>query len=170
MLRFKILFAVFAVILCLAGYYGLAFGRLVVNATSSLEGNAYAMVTWPKNVRRGGIVALKLPGVLQEKFSSDYLVLTKRVAGLAGDPVHREGNTLCINETCVEGQVKEGALVSPLWDGDVVPAGTVAILGDSPDSLDSRYAVIGPRPVAEVVAVGFEIPFPHWTELAERWK
>lgn len=170
MQRSKLLFLVPAAAVCITGYYGIAFGRLVVNATSSLDGNAYAMVTWPKILRHDSIVSLELPEVLQRKFSSDYLVLTKRIVGLEGDPVSRDGNTICIRETCVEGQLKGGELVAPLWDADRVPAGTVAVFGDSTDSLDSRYAVIGPRPVDEVIAVGFEIPFPHWTQLAERWK
>ena len=153
-----------------AGYYGLACGRLVVNATGSLKGNAYAMVTWPLILRPGAIVAVEMPEILEGKFGGHELYLTKRIAGVAGDPVRRSGNSLCINGTCVEGQLKNGALVAPLWQGDAVPDGMIAVFGDSPDSLDSRYAVIGPRPVAEVVAAGFEIPFPHWTDLAERWK
>ncbi|WP_052248835.1 S26 family signal peptidase [Leisingera sp. ANG-Vp] len=170
MRRSKLLLILPAIVVAAAGYYTLACGRLVVNATSSLKGNAYAMVTWPLILRPGAIVAVEMPEVLKGKLSGHELYLTKRIAGVAGDPVQRLGNSICINDTCVEGQLKDGAPVAPLWDGEVVPEGTIAVFGDSPDSLDSRYAVIGPRPVAEVVAAGFEIPFPHWTEIAERRK
>lgn len=152
------------------GFYSLAFGRLVINATQSLKGNAYAMVTWPLILRPGAVVALELPDALRGKFGDHDLYLTKRIVGVAGDRVSRVGNSLCINQSCVEGQLKDGALVSPLWEGGVIPDGMIAVFGDSPDSLDSRYAVIGPRPVADVVAAGVEIPFPHWTDLAERLK
>ncbi|MEX0301033.1 MAG: S26 family signal peptidase [Leisingera sp.] len=165
--RFKLALILPALAVTAAGYYGLAFGRLVVNATGSLQGNAYAMVTWPLILRPGLIAAIELPEVLQGKFGGHELYLTKRIAGVAGDTVQRSGNRLCINGICVEGQLKDGALVAPLWQGDAVPKGMIAVFGDSPDSLDSRYAVIGPRPVAEVIAAGVEIPFPHWSELQE---
>lgn len=164
----KLFWIVPALMIVAAGFYGLACGRLVVNATDSLKGNAYAMVTWPRILRRGLIVAMKLPDTLQGKYGDHELYLTKRIAGLPGDPVRRTGNTLCVGETCVKGQLKKGALIAPLWAGDRVPERMIAVFGDSEDSLDSRYAAIGPVPVRDVVAVGIEIPFPHWTELAER--
>lgn len=166
----RLLWIVPALAVCAAGFYGLACGRLVVNASSSLKGNAYAMVTWPLVLRPGAIVAVEMPEALRGKFGGQEVYLTKRIAGVAGDPVRRAGNTLCVNDTCVAGQLKGGALVAPLWQDDEVPEGTIAVFGDSPDSLDSRYAVIGPRPVSDAAAAGVEIPFPHWTELAERWK
>lgn len=159
-----------ALVLCAVGYYGLAFGRLVLNGTASLKGNAYAMVTWPLILRPGVIVATDLPTVLKERFAGHEVYLTKRIVGVAGDPVRRIGTRLCINVTCVDGYLKDGVPVTPLWQGDTVPDGTIALFGDSPDSLDSRYAIIGPRPVHEVVAAGVEIPFPHWSALREMWR
>ena len=170
MRRSNLLWIVPSLAFCAVGYYGLAFGRLTLNASDSLQGNAYAMVTWPLDIRPGTIAAIKLPEVLRDKFDGHELYLTKRIVGIAGDPVSVKGNTFCVNDSCVEGQLKDGKLVSPLWQGDVVPDGMIAVFGDSADSLDSRYAVIGPRPVDDVIATGIEIAFPHWTELAERWK
>lgn len=159
-----------ALLICAMGYYGLAFGRIVLNGTTSLRGNAYAMVTWPLILRPGVIVATALPEVLRDRFGDHGLYLTKRIVGVAGDPVQQTGTTLCIKATCVEGLTKDGQLVTPLWKGDTVPQGMIALFGDSPDSLDSRYAIIGPRPVTDVIAAGIEIPFPHWTELQEWWQ
>ncbi|QEP30430.1 S26 family signal peptidase [Pukyongiella litopenaei] len=155
-------------VVALAGYYLLAFGRLTVNATDSLPDHAYAMVTWPRLPWRGAVVAIDLPEVLAEKLEGDRIYLTKRVAGLAGDPVvQRRDDRLCIATRCVEAQRRDGALLLPLWDAAEVPAGSIAVLGDSPDSLDSRYAVIGAIPHTAIRAVGIAIPFPHWTTLAE---
>lgn len=165
--RSKAIFILPALCVVLLGYYALAFGRLAVNATESLQGNAFAMVTWPKLIKPGRIVAVKMPDVLRPAFDGGELYLTKRVVGVAGDPVTRDGTRLCINTSCVEGHIKTGKLVSPLWGADRVPENEIAIFGDSPDSLDSRYEVIGGISRDDVVAAGFAIPFPHWTRLKE---
>lgn len=167
MRRANLIWIIPTAITCAVGFYALAFGRLTLNASDSLDGNAYAMVTWPLDLRPGTIAAIKLPEVLRDKFDGHELYLTKRIVGIAGDPVSVNGNTFCVNDTCVEGQLKDGKLVSPLWQGTEVPEGMIAVFGDSEDSLDSRYAVIGPRPVDDVIATGIEIPFPHWTELED---
>ena len=161
------LFIGFGLILALLGLYVLSAGRIVLNATNSLNGNAYAMVEWPKVAPRGAVVALELPEALRAQFGDEPFYLTKRVAGVAGDPVRSNERELCINARCVTAQVRNGQAVAQIWQGSEVPEGSILVLGDSPDSLDSRYAVIGPRPVSEIVAVGFAIPFPHWSELGE---
>ena len=161
------LFIMTGVLIVVLGFYTLSAGRIVLNATNSLRGNAYAMVEWPRIAPRGAIVALELPDALRTKFGNETFYLTKRVIGVAGDAVQSDERGFCVNGRCVQGEMKNGQLVTPLWQGTEVPEGSILVLGDSPDSLDSRYAVIGPRPVSEIVAVGIEIPFPHWSELEE---
>ena len=156
-----------ALIAVTAGFYGLAFGRVVVNATSSLPDNAYLMVTWPQSLSRGAVIAAELPPVLRSALGTRDLYLTKRIVGVAGDPVTRDRNRICINEACVDARIKHGAPILPLWEVDFIPEGAVAVFGDSADSLDSRYDVIGAVPVETIVASGISIPFPHWKQLQE---
>ena len=167
MKRSKLVWIIPALMFVVFGYYVLAFGRLVINETDSLPDNAFAMVTWPKVLQRGAIVAVEMPEALRQQYPDPHLFLTKRIVGLAGDEVAVEGDQICVAETCVEGNRKDGQLVAPLWTASVVPAGTIAIFGESKDSLDSRYDVIGAIPIETIEAVGFAIPFPHRTELAE---
>ena len=49
---------------------------------------------------------------------------------------------------------------------DVVPEHHVLVFGDSQDSLDSRYEIVGPVPVAAIEAVGWPLRIPHWKEIA----
>lgn len=156
-----------ALALVAAGFYGLAFGRIVLNGTSSMPENAYLMVTWPKHLSRGMVVAAQLPTALKQSLGQQNLYLTKRIVGLPGDPVTHEGSRICIHETCVRAQNRDGRPISPLWQADTVPAGTVAVFGESLDSLDSRYDVIGAIPFDTIIATGFPIPFPHWKTLRE---
>ncbi|WP_171182386.1 S26 family signal peptidase [Ruegeria sp. HKCCD8929] len=155
------------VLLAMFLFHVLAFGRVAINFTDSLPSNAFAMVTWPRPLWRGAVVAVYVPDVIADKFGEHEVYLTKRIAGRPGDVVRRDGDQICIGGTCVQGERKNGELVSPLWEADVVPPGTIAVLGDSTDSLDSRYQVIGAIPESDIVAVGFAIPFPHWTSFAE---
>lgn len=167
MKRSKLVWIIPALIVVIFGYYVLAFGRLAMNATDSLPDNAFAMVTWPKVLKRGAIVAVEVPEAIGQHFAGQDVFLTKRIVGLAGDPITVEGNQICVAQTCVQGNLKDGQLVSPLWTASVVPQGTIAIFGESKDSLDSRYDIIGAIPIETIEAVGFAIPFPHWKKLAE---
>jgi len=165
--RSNLLWIIPALIVVVFGYYVLAFGRLAVNATDSLPENAFAMVTWPKILWRGAVVAVEVPDPIAGQFAGQDVYLTKRLVGLPGDPVTRDGDRICVGEACVKGHRKNGQLVAPLWQASVVPDGSIAIFGESPDSLDSRYDIIGAVPTETIEAVGIAIPFPHWKRLAE---
>lgn len=167
MRRSKAKYFVLSLMLLFTGYYFMAAGRIGVNATDSMNANGFVMVTWPKPIWHGAIVATLLPNVLAARFEGKDLLLTKRVVGVSGDPVHSTPMELCVRDVCAKGLEKDGQVVAPIWQGTEVPEGTILVFGESPDSLDSRYAAIGPIPVDHVQAVGVEIPFPHWTKLAE---
>ncbi|MES0864799.1 S26 family signal peptidase [Ruegeria sp. SCPT10] len=167
MLRSKPLFCVLSALLVITGYYALAFVRIGVNASESLNSNGFVMVTWPKPIWHGAIVSARMPDVLAAKFDGKDLLFTKRVVGMPGDPVVTNGNSVCINSNCVTAQIKDGQAVSPVWTASSVPAGHVALFGETQDSLDSRYAVIGGIDISTIEAVGIAIPFPHWTQLQE---
>lgn len=148
-------------------YYGLAFGRVVINGSDSLEANAFLMVTWPKWVVPGAIVAMEMPDPLVAglKLKKDQAVYVKRVLGVAGDPVETRGTAVCLKDRCLTQFERSKGRPLDLWTGTDVPEGTVFVAGDSSSSLDSRYALIGPRPLGDVIAVGVPVRFPHWEKL-----
>ncbi|WP_372574740.1 S26 family signal peptidase [Ruegeria jejuensis] len=127
-----------SLMLLVTGYYFMAAGRIGVNATDSMTANGFVMVTWPKPIWHGAIVATRLPKVLAGRFEGKDLLLTKRVVGVAGDPVRSTPLQLCVRDVCAKGLEKNGRVVAPIWQGTEVPEGTILVFGESPDSLDSR--------------------------------
>jgi type IV secretory pathway protease TraF len=90
----------------------------------------------------------------------------KRVVGLPGDEIRTHGSEVCIKDTCrnlLPKLVDQG--LNPLPDGPITDDQFV-VFGDAPESLDSRYALIGTVAKADILAVGFPVPIPHWTELS----
>lgn len=143
--------------------YGLAFGSVVLNGTTSLPHNAYFMLRWPMLIPSGSYVAFEAPDVVAERFQAYSFV--KRVVGVPGDTVEVSGNRVCIKNDCRELQeslIDKG--VEPIA-AQTLGAGQYLVFGDAPESLDSRYALIGAIPIEKIEAVGFPIPFPHWKEI-----
>jgi len=160
--RNKVLIGLFAPVF-FGTLYGLAFGSVVLNGTTSLPHNAYFMVRWPLIITSGSYVAFEAPEVVGERFQAYSFV--KRVVGVPGDTVQVSGYQVCVKEDCrtlQESLVEKGIEpISPM----TLEAGQYLVFGDAPDSLDSRYALIGAIPHEKIEAVGFPIPFPHWKEI-----
>ena len=165
--RRKWMLVIAAAVFVIPAYYVLAFGRLMVNATDSMNANAFALFTWPRVLSPGLVAAVKMPAVLAEQFPGENLYLAKRIVGVAGDEITHAEGTICVRGECFAPFVKEGEAVAALWTATAVPEGEIAIFGDSAHSLDSRYDIIGGIPVDDVIAVGVPIPFPHWADLQE---
>lgn len=163
----KIILLCVVIFIAVPTYYTLAFGRLAINGTESLRANAFILFTWPKTPVRGLIAAVEMPDILAARLPEEELYLTKRIVGLPGDPVETRADTVCVNDYCVAALFDGATPISPLWHETEVPAQQIAIFGDTDDSLDSRYEIIGAVPIEDIVAVGFAIPFPHWTDLQE---
>jgi len=143
--------------------YCLAFGSVVINGTTSLPHNGYFMLRWPLLITSGSYVAFEAPDVVGERFQAYSFV--KRVVGVPGDTVQVSGNQVCVNEDCrtlQESLLEKG--IEPIA-AMTLKAGQYLVFGDAPDSLDSRYALIGAIPHEKIEAVGFPIPFPHWKEI-----
>ena len=148
--------------LVLTGFYVLSSGRLVLNGTNSLPHSGYFMVRWPILPLRGSYVAFRSPEVVDARFQSFPFV--KRIVGLPGDQVITRGTEVCIEDSCrslLQKLVEQG--LKPLPDGPIENDHYV-VFGDAPDSLDSRYALIGTVAKSDILAVGYPIPIPHWTE------
>ena len=147
-------------------FFLLAEGTLVLNGSTSLPHSGYLMLRWPQLLARGIYVAFAPPARLAEHFEGVSFI--KRIVGVAGDRVATDGETVCIAGTCraLLPNLRAGGVLATT-EG-VIPEGFIAVFGDSPDSLDSRYAVVGLVPTAEVQAAGIPVPMPHWTEV-QRW-
>ena len=76
--------------------------------------------------------------------------LCKRVWGLPGDEVLREGETLCVEGKCFSllSQTSDGRDLSP-FEGEI-PMGFLFVAGEGPRSFDSRYREFGLVSLEEV--------------------
>lgn len=146
----------------LSGFYMLSAGRLVLNGTNSLPHSGYFMVSWPILPLRGSYVAFRSPEVVDARFQS--LPFVKRIVGLPGDVITSTDTQVCVASECrtLLPKLTEKGLQS-LSEG-TVRADEFVVFGDSPDSLDSRYALIGTVARSDILAVGYPVPIPHWTE------
>lgn len=149
------------------GLFVLANGSLVLNGTHSLPHNGYLMLRWPILPLRGSYVAFTAPKAVAADFRGFDFV--KRVEGIPGDEVTVSitgtGSKVCVRDAC-------RMLLSDLLDKGIgpTPAGRLGpdeylVFGDAPNSLDSRYAVIGPIHRADIHAVGLPVPIPNWKEI-----
>lgn len=156
-----------AVIVIVLGYWQLAFGTVVLNGTKSLEHNGYYMLRYPLILRKGMYVTFVAPdGVRQELREYKFI---KRIAGVPGDQVHHDPDgRVCVDDHCrkiPEEVARRGHL--PL-KAQAIPEGYLFVVGDSVDSLDSRYEAVGLIAHSDVVAAGWVAPLPSWKEI-ERW-
>lgn len=147
----------------LSGFYTLSAGRLVLNGTSSLPHTGYVMVTWPIVPLKGSYVAFQAPEAVDTRFQ--HFPFIKRVVGHPGDAITVSNDEVCVAEVCRSLLPSLSAKgLQPLSEG-TLPEDQYVVFGDAPDSLDSRYALIGTVARADILAVGFPVPIPHWTEL-----
>ncbi|MDG1736561.1 MAG: S26 family signal peptidase [Paracoccaceae bacterium] len=146
----------------LIGFYALSAGRLVLNGTRSLPHTGYLMVSWPILPLRGSYVAFPSPHAVDARFQDFPFV--KQIVGLPGDMIISSDAQVCVAGTCrtLLPKLAEKGL-KPLSEG-VVEADELVVFGDAPDSLDSRYALIGTVARSDILAVGYPVPIPHWTE------
>ena len=152
------LFAVF-------GYWGLYNLRLTINASHSLPQHAFIQWAWPQVLWKGAIMSVTPPQVFAAQFQGLYF--TKEVVGLPGDAItHNAAGEVCVSERCYPLWLKDGKPFSAAIAPGVIPEGMVAAFGQSADSLDSRYGIVGLFPQSQIAAVGFGTDLvPHWKEL-----
>jgi len=119
------------------------------------------------DVNRGDIIVFELD---QEDVGPDGIKdLIKRVIGLPGDTIEtRDGAVYIDDRRLEEPYLPEGTLTGDPTNGtnpeiarQVVPDGTVYVLGDNRDnSADSRYATRGPIPIDDIVGRAFLLVWP----------
>lgn len=148
----------------ISGFYVLSTGRLVLNGTNSLPHNGYVMVRWPIVPLKGSYIAFPAPKAVDARFQ--HLPFIKRIVGHPGDAIAVSNEKVCVAEDCRPLLPSLSARgLKPLSEG-IVPEDHYVVFGDAPDSLDSRYALIGTVAREDILAVGYPVAIPHWTELS----
>ena len=126
-----------------------------INLTNSLPGTFY-VIHKGGEAKKGDLIAYRWHGGATYPSGATFI---KRVVGVAGDTVKREGN-----EFWVDGQYvgpaklfsKYGAPLQPA-NGGVIAAGEYFVATPNPNSLDSRYAMTGNVKSVDVIGRTYEI-------------
>jgi signal peptidase I len=152
----------FAVLVAVATYAA-ANISIALNGTTSLPHNGYAMLRSPLILNHGAIVAFETPEIVKAQFPNVSFI--KRLVGKPGDVITSSAEEVCVNTECRKLEpllVEKG--FKPLPSG-TVPAGNYVMFGDSADSLDSRYEIIGMIEHDDIIAAGVPINIPKWQEI-----
>lgn len=155
----------FGATVAVVGYVALADLQITLNGSESLPEAAYLQWHWPKHLWRGAVVAFPPPPIFKDRLVGYSIV--KRIGGLPGDPIRTYADFTCVAGTCYPAEKRESRAFAPLIPGGVIPEGMVAVFGEAPNSLDSRYASFGLVPIDKIEAVGIALRgFPRWQEIA----
>jgi conjugal transfer pilin signal peptidase TrbI len=121
-----------------------------INVTPSLPHWAFVTDRQNRSVARGDLVQFVPP---ENRYYSSGQHFVKRVAGVAGDIVERRGDEMWVSGRNV-GRIKPtDSQGRPVEAGPVgrIPDGHFFLVGDHPDSLDSRYAALGWIPASRLI-------------------
>lgn len=119
--------------------------RLIWNRTESAPVGLYWRSDGPLTLNGWAVVSAssEAAGWTSENgFTGADWLLVKRIAGLPGDEICRENETILINKSVVAEAILEasGGLSLPRWQGcHVLQDGEVFLLNEHPRSLDGRY-------------------------------
>lgn len=123
------------------------FFTIGINASKSLQHvSVFLVLKWDHDIKRGDYVAFELGS--NNPYNNGMLWL-KHVAGAGGDKVEQHDRHFFVNGVDVGLAAtygKRNALHGkPLEIGPTgtIPQGSLYVAGDHPDSLDSRYALVG---------------------------
>lgn len=153
---FNRLFGLIAILLAVIAFHGgsqaLARYRFALNQTESLPNWAFIADQFNRTPQRGQLVAFVPPAT---PFYPAGMVFCKIVAGVPGDRVEVRGRDFWVAGKFV-GRAKERSrdgLAVLASRGGVIPRDQYFLMTPHPDSLDSRYALIGLVPKARVLGV-----------------
>lgn len=152
--------------LTVAAFFVVANLSVVLNGTTSLPHNGYVMLRQPLILLHGIYVAFNTPEVVKSQFPG--VAFVKRLVGMPGDLVTSSADEVCVNGECrqLEPDLVERGL-APL-DSGIIRPGEYVVFGDSADSLDSRYKIIGTVKQGDIQAAGWPIKIAHWKEI-KKW-
>jgi type IV secretory pathway protease TraF len=119
---------------------------VILNETPSMAEGIYVRLGDVANLKRGDIIAMPLTGTAQNYLVKKLgypkdTILIKRVAGLYGDHVCRQGSVVTVNKKSqVAARSDRQGNPLPVWHGcRTLSTNQVFLLGDHPASFDSRY-------------------------------
>ena len=119
---------------------------IIINETISMTKGAYVRTGSVDDLKRGDIIAMPM-----NVSAKDYLgaklgypedtMLIKRVVGLSGDIICRQGTTVTIDGRSIRASLKDTSGNDlPTWSGcHTLLPNEAFLLGDHPSSFDSRY-------------------------------
>jgi conjugal transfer pilin signal peptidase TrbI len=131
--------------------------KFMMNMSESLPHKAFLVLKGIKPMR-GDCLTFTLSALQQEVLPTDPsrasqtqvfktpVYLTKRVVGVAGDYVRREGDQMWVGDMAVGPLLKEtidGFPLTPLAFEGEIPEGHVFVAGEHERSFDSRYEEMG---------------------------
>ena len=146
----------------LAGYVAFAgFGyRFTENLSTSLNGHLYVYKIYvyktDEPLHKGDLVAYRWRGGFHY---APGAVFIKRIAGMPGDMVKREGRAFFVKGQYIgvaKPQARTGEALEAAASG-LIPEGEYFVCTPSPDSLDSRYAATGNVKQREIIGKAYEI-------------
>jgi len=138
--------------------------KLIYNASASAPIGLYWLDHQP--IERGDYVLVRVPErvrrlVEQRGYLPADVPLVKRVAGVDGDEICRDGRVISINGNTVTVAERADGLGRPLpdWQGcHILTEQTVFLLQDHPQSFDGRY--FGPVDRRLIVGRATKLRFP----------
>lgn len=119
--------------------------RLIWNRTESAPIGLYWRSDGPLTLNGWAVVSARSEAAgwtSENGFTGADWPLVKRIAGLPGDEICRENETILINQSVAAEALLEasGSLSLPRWQGcHVLQDGEVFLLNEHPRSLDGRY-------------------------------
>ena len=140
---------------------------IIMNASQSLDEPSFVMLDHPFWLSHGVVVSATMPSVLQANYGAYQYV--KRIGGVPGDEITLDdAGSPCVNGVCYPVWFKDDAPVAPTIAPGIIPPNHYALFGTSPDSLDSRYSIIGLIPEDTLVGRGWALPIKaDWREVSE---
>ena len=140
---------------------------IIMNASQSLDEPSFVMLDAPIFLSHGVVVSATMPEVLQANYGQFQYV--KRIGGVPGDEITLDANgNPCINDVCYPLWMKDDAPFAPVITPGIIPPNHYALFGTSPDSLDSRYSMIGLIPEETLQGRGWPLPImADWREVSQ---
>jgi len=139
----------FLLALLLASGAGLALRSVSITLTPSVKYRIWWLSGDVDQVRRGRYVLLRLPEeamqgmrVSESVRQGEDIRAIKRVGCDAGELLRRRGRAFFCGEEFLGAAKEQSSSGEPLAPADVdgrIPAGSAFLIGDRPDSFDSRY-------------------------------
>ena len=129
--------------------------RITENLSTSLAGHVYVHRAG-NPFKKGDLVAFRWQGGATYPAGTIFI---KRVVGMPGDVVKREGRAFWVGEQYIglaKPMSRAGVPLEPA-PGGVIPEGRYFVATPSPDSLDSRYALTGNVKAIEIIGRAHEV-------------